>query len=204
MLSHAATLPTKPSRYHEATAKRFANEANVPALNTVPGDEPVEILFIDGAKSWRGMAHLFRIVRERMIPEKTLLVCQDYKYWGTYWVPMMMSRMRGYVEPVHNVLGATTVAFRLTRDIPLSLLGSLEDHVSSIPTEEGLSSQRGAQASLTMATARANVSLWRLPGPPGRSDAAGLPSRKRRRHGALARRAAERARDYLWKKRGSS
>ena len=85
----------------------------MPRLDVAPGEGPIEILFIDGAKSWRGMSHLLRIVRERIVPGTTLLVCQDYKYWGTYWVPMMMSRLREYVEPVHNVLGATTVAFRL-------------------------------------------------------------------------------------------
>jgi hypothetical protein len=178
VVSHAATLPDETiAGDHEATAKRFADEAGVPELNTVPADEPVEILFIDGAKSWRGMAHLLRIVRERVLPEKTLLVCQDYKYWGTYWVPMMMSRLRGFVEPVHNVLGATTVAFRLTRDIPLSLLGSLEDHVSSIPTENGLALIDAARKLLVDdgdSLGAANVSLCRVSflAHQGRSDAA--------------------------------
>ncbi|HKW15555.1 MAG TPA: class I SAM-dependent methyltransferase [Candidatus Krumholzibacteria bacterium] len=146
VVSHAATLPDEVIEGdHEATAKRFADERQVPQLDTVPGERPIEILFIDGAKSWRGMSHLLHIVRERMMPGKTLLVCQDYKYWGTYWVPMMMSRLRDYIEPVHNVLAATTVAFRLKREIPLSVLDALEDHVSRISTEEGLKLINGAR-----------------------------------------------------------
>jgi hypothetical protein len=84
------------------------------------------------------MKHLLGIVRERMIPGRSLLVCQDFKYWGTYWVPMMMVRLREYFEPVHNVLGATTVAFRLAKEIPSAVLERFEDHVARIPTQEGL------------------------------------------------------------------
>jgi hypothetical protein len=139
VVAHAATLPDEVIEGDdEATSKRAAGEKVVPSLDAAPGKGPIEVLFIDGAKSWRGMAHLLRIVRERMVPGKTLLICQDYKYWGTYWVPMLMARLREYFEPVHNVLGATTVAFRLVREIPLSSLDSLPDHVSRIPTEEGL------------------------------------------------------------------
>jgi hypothetical protein len=86
VVSHAATLPDETIEGdHEATAKRAAGEKAVPPFDVAPGTEPIEILFIDGAKSWRGMAHLLRIVREPRAG-KTLLVCQDYKYWGTYWV----------------------------------------------------------------------------------------------------------------------
>jgi hypothetical protein len=166
VVSHAATLPDETIEGdHEATAKRFASEAEVPALDVAPGNGPIEIIFIDGAKSWRGMAHLLRIVRERMVPGKTLLVCQDYKYWGTYWVPMMMARLRDYITPVHNVLGATTVTFRLEREIPLSVLDSFEDHVARIPTGEGLKlinmARRLLIADLDL-LGSANVSLCRV------------------------------------------
>jgi hypothetical protein len=137
--SHARTLPDEVIEGdQEATAKRAAEAPEVPMLKSAPGEGPIEILFIDGAKSWRGMKHLLGIVRERMIPGRSLLVCQDFKYWGTYWVPMMMVRLREYFEPVHNVLGATTVAFRLAKEIPSAVLERFEDHVARIPTQEGL------------------------------------------------------------------
>lgn len=180
VVSHAATLPDETIEGdHEATAKRFASEAGVAPLDEAPGNGPIEILFIDGAKSWRGMAHLLRIVRERMVPGKTLLVCQDYKYWGTYWVPMMMSRLRRYLMPVHNVLGATTVTFRLDREIPLEVLDSLPDHVSDIPTNEGIKLINMARymlfADLDLLGA-ANVSLCRVSflAHQGKTDAAAV------------------------------
>jgi len=55
-----------------------------------------------------------------------------------YWVPMMMARLRDYVEPVHNVLAGTTVTFRLAHEIPVAFLDGLEDHVAEVPTDAGL------------------------------------------------------------------
>jgi Methyltransferase domain len=180
VVAHARTLPDEIIEGdHEATAKRAAEESAVPLLDVAPGEGPIEILFIDGAKSWRGMAHLLRIVRDRIVPGKTLLVCQDYKYWGTYWVPMMMSRLHEYVEPVHNVLGATTVTFRLTREIPRATLDNLEDHVARIPVEEGLSLINAARRLLMKdgdLLGAANLSLCRVSflAHQGRTDAAAV------------------------------
>ena len=180
VVSHARTLPDETIEGdHEATAKRSAGEPDVPALEAAPGEGPVEILFIDGAKSWRGMAHLLRIVRERMVPGQTLLVCQDYKYWGTYWVPMMMSRLGECVEPLHNVLGATTVTFRLARDISRATLDELEDHVARIPTGDGLALIDAARRLVLRDGDRlgaANLSLCRVSflAHQGRTDAAAV------------------------------
>ena len=178
--AHARTLPDEDIEGdHEATAKRAAEAPDVPLLESAPGEGPIEILFIDGAKSWRGMRHLLQIVRDRMIPGRTLLVCQDFKYWGTYWVPMMMSRLGDHVTPVHNVLAATTVAFRLVKEIPQSLLAGLEDHVARIPTQQGLGLINAARR-LLMKDAdwlgAANLSLCRVSflAHQGKTDAAAV------------------------------
>ena len=82
---------------------RYSEGGTVPTFQGL--DDSVEILFIDGAKSWRGMAHLIGALSKNLMPGMSLLVCQDYKFWGAYWVPIMMHRLRGHVEVVHNVLG---------------------------------------------------------------------------------------------------
>lgn len=79
-------------------------------------DEPVEILFIDGAKSWTGLAHLLRAFNQSLIPDKSLIVCQDYKFWGSYWVPMMLEYFMDHFDITHN-LNYNTVSFRLKRRI---------------------------------------------------------------------------------------
>jgi nitrite reductase/ring-hydroxylating ferredoxin subunit len=149
------------------------------------------------------------IVRERIVPGKTLLVCQDYKYWGTYWVPMMMSRLRRYLMPVHNVLGATTVTFRLDREIPLSVLDSLEDHVARIPTDEGLKLINAARymlfADLDLLGA-ANLSLCRVSflAHQGKTDAARVAFKQAQElwPAFVSSEQLERARTYLREEKG--
>lgn len=79
--------------------------------------EPVEILFVDGAKSWEGMRHLLAEVGPHLLPGTSLLVCQDYKYQGAYWVPLVLELLSHRLELIH-VLERNTVTFRLTA--PLS------------------------------------------------------------------------------------
>jgi hypothetical protein len=164
--SHARTLPDEVIEGdHEATAKRASERPEVPVLDAAPGEGPIEILFIDGAKSWRGMKQLLSLVRGRVIPGRTLIVCQDFKYWGTYWVAMMMARLGDLVVPAHNVLGATTVAFRLVREIPRELVDGLEDHVARIPTQTGLALINAARKLLIRDgdwPGAANLSLCRV------------------------------------------
>jgi hypothetical protein len=98
-----------------------------PDLPTFAWDasEPVEILFLDGAKSWRGLRWLLLEVHASLLPGKSLLVCQDFKDWVSYWVPAIMVRLREHLEPVHNVLHGDTVAFRLRSPIPRAVLTAL-------------------------------------------------------------------------------
>ena len=148
----------------EAGDKRFHEDARVPQLDSFPG-ESVEIVFIDGAKSWRGMRHLLSVARGHLIPGVSLLVCQDFKYWGTYWVPVMMARLGRWVTPVHNVRGATTVTFRVESEIPVDFVEQLEDHVRDLPVEETLAGIDRAAAWLDAAGDRAGsagVSLCRV------------------------------------------
>ncbi len=80
---HQAWLPDEPAGDAELAAIR----EEVPKgadLVSWPTGEPVEILFVDGAKSWQGMTTLLTTFAEALIPERSLLVFQDYRYWGEY------------------------------------------------------------------------------------------------------------------------
>jgi len=136
--SHARALPDEEiDTDREASSKRFSAEESVPPLDRFTRG-PIEIVFIDGAKSWRGMRHLLEILREHLIPGTSLLVCQDYKYWGTYWVPILMTRLAHHVTPVHNVHDGTTLTFRLTSAIPRELVDGIESHVRDVATDGAL------------------------------------------------------------------
>ncbi|MHC4421663.1 MAG: class I SAM-dependent methyltransferase [Planctomycetota bacterium] len=100
-------------------------------------DEPVEILFIDGAKSWGSMIHVLRELGELFLPGATLLVCQDYKYWGEYWTALLMEHLSDHVSLVHN-LTWNTVTFRVTSPLSRDRIEALPA-LSQISIAEGLS-----------------------------------------------------------------
>jgi len=93
-------------------------------------NEPIEILFVDGAKSWTGMRQMLSVFCSSLIPGKTILVLQDYKYWGAYWVASIAEFFSNHIEIVHH-LRNNTIAFTLTK--PLTI-----DDVNRLPTYENL------------------------------------------------------------------
>lgn len=99
---------------------------------------PAEIVFVDGAKSWAGLAHLLNELSPSLT-DGALLVFQDYKYWGSYWVPMMSELLAERLELVH-ILPENTVAFRVALPLPVGRVDSLPAaEVGSILLEQAAS-----------------------------------------------------------------
>lgn len=135
---HIRALPDEEIRGDvEAHDKRFREEERVRAFE-LESSETIEILFLDGAKSLRGIRFLLGKVVKQLKPFTSYIVCQDYKYWGTYWVPMTMAILKDFVRPAHNVLSGTTVAFQLISKIPTEIIEQIENHISDVPTARGL------------------------------------------------------------------
>ncbi|HYG37756.1 MAG TPA: hypothetical protein VD908_04020 [Cytophagales bacterium] len=103
---------------------------------TWESEKPVEILFIDGAKSWSGMKHLFNIFYKSIIPGKTLIVCQDYKYWGAYWVIIIIEILFDHLEVFHN-LSFNTVTFKVITPIDSQKIDSINDY-KTLNVEQGI------------------------------------------------------------------
>lgn len=129
---HRARLPDEAMEHdHLAAVTRTGVESSLPVV-TWDRNEPVEILFVDGAKSWTGMRKLLRTFCGSL-DTGSLLVLQDYKYWGAYWVAVTIEFLSDHVELVHN-LESSTVTFRLTRPIG-------EDVVDRLPEWDQLEAQ---------------------------------------------------------------
>jgi len=94
--------------------------------------EPIEILFVDGAKSWRGMRWLLKTTAPSLRAGRTLLVCQDFKHWGSSWVPLMMARFREALELVHVVRRGSTATFRLRAPLAAASVEALPDDVAAL------------------------------------------------------------------------
>ena len=128
---HARTLPDEPAPHDaEATSVR-GREA--PPLSPFSWDarEPLEILFVDGAKSWRGMRWLLAHVAASLTPG-ALLVCQDFKHWGSSWVPLFVARIAERLELVHVVRRGSTATFRLREPLAADALAALPDDAAAL------------------------------------------------------------------------
>ncbi|HTF88343.1 MAG TPA: class I SAM-dependent methyltransferase [Planctomycetota bacterium] len=138
VVAHALTLPDEKIPGDAQTEEVRGNEApRSPAFEWDRG-QPIEILFVDGAKSWRGMRWLLSRVAPALIPGKTLFVCQDFKHWASSWVPLMMARIEKQLELVHVVRRGSTATFRLRAPIESSLFEGLVDDVTKLDTQSAL------------------------------------------------------------------
>jgi len=96
---------------------------------THPGDlrqhhwtgEPIEILFIDAAKSPDVWQHILREFLPHCVPGRTLLLHQDWVCAECPWIHLTMARLAEYWVPMDSPDGGT-VGFLLRRPIPVSQL----------------------------------------------------------------------------------
>ncbi len=82
---------------------------------------PIEILFIDLAKTWDVQRHLLTHFFPHLIPGVSVVVQQDYFFVDCYWIHLVMEALSEYLRPVHAPYGPT-LAFDLIKTIPTPLL----------------------------------------------------------------------------------
>jgi hypothetical protein len=98
--------------------------------------EPIELLFIDIAKSYKVMDHLLLNFFTALIPAKSLIIMQDYLSPQTGpWHHVVMEKLSGYCEYIFD-LSAASAVFLLRQKIPLEILE--QSRWMTIPMEEKL------------------------------------------------------------------
>ena len=68
---------------------------------------PVEILFIDVAKTWELNQHVLETFFPCLIPGKSIVVQQDYIHFNEYWIHIVMEMFRDRFELLGMMRGAT-------------------------------------------------------------------------------------------------
>ena len=99
------------------------------SIEAHPGDilnwhwtgQPIEILFIDLAKSWQINNHVIREFFGCLLPGRSIVVQQDYFHYYCYWLHLVMEYFQPYFQIVHDPDGAT-LSFLLVKEIPKGLL----------------------------------------------------------------------------------
>lgn len=98
-------------------------------VNVYPGDitarrwsgDPIEILFIDVAKTWDIQRHLLREFFPALIPGRAIVVQQDYFFVSCYWIHLVMEALSDYFR-ISAMADVSTLAFDLVAPIPAHLL----------------------------------------------------------------------------------
>jgi hypothetical protein len=111
------------------------------SVRVFPGDilrytwsgAPIEILFIDVAKTWDIQRHLLREFFPHLIPGKSIVVQQDYFFVSCYWIHLIMESLSDYFRPVHMTEGPT-LGFEMIAPVP--------SHLLAIDYERALSKQQ--------------------------------------------------------------
>jgi len=83
--------------------------------------QPIELLFIDLAKSWQLHNHVIREFFGCLIPNRSVVIHQDYYHYNCYWIHITMQYLSPYFKVVHHPDGGS-LGFLLVERIPQDLL----------------------------------------------------------------------------------
>src|SRR4051812_22960067 len=72
---HRSRLPDEPILDIHFDAP-LQDDTRLPLFDGSVLERPLGVVFVDGAKSWRGLAHMLRQIAARCVPGRTLLVLQ--------------------------------------------------------------------------------------------------------------------------------
>jgi hypothetical protein len=122
----------------EANIAPWADSVRVYAGNILQyrwSGQPVEILFIDVAKTWEIQLHLLREFFASLIPGVSIVVQQDYFFVSTYWIHLVMEALSDYFRPIH-LTGGPTLGFEVVAPVPRDLL--LVDYEHAFSKDEAV------------------------------------------------------------------
>lgn len=119
----------------DSAAKALREESSGPKERVHwPQGEPIEILFVDGAKSWSGFRELLTTFGPSLIAGQSLLVLQDFKYWGTFWIAAITEILSESLKLEH-ILNRNTVTFRVVSPLDVQTLAAIPEW-SDLDSEE--------------------------------------------------------------------
>lgn len=76
---------------------------------------PIEVLFVDAAKTWGLLEAILNCFGPHLIPGKSRVVLQDFRYFHTYWLPLVFDSRPDLWAEVEAVASGTTNSFLLLK-----------------------------------------------------------------------------------------
>ena len=91
--------------------------------------EPIELLFIDVAKTWGINNYILEQFLPSLIPGRSIIIQQDYIWGAAPWIHITMELLAPSVTILDSMQGS--VAYLLTKPVPQSLIGAkLQEELS--------------------------------------------------------------------------
>ncbi len=81
----------------------------------------IEYLFVDLMKSPSIATHVAKEFFPHLVPGLSWVLHQDYKHYYTFWIHLIMYRLRNYLTPAYSVKDGPTVAFRCIQKISIEV-----------------------------------------------------------------------------------
>ncbi|MDH3310520.1 MAG: hypothetical protein OEM95_07530 [Gammaproteobacteria bacterium] len=72
---------------------------------------PIEILFVDAAKTWELTNAILRGFGDNLIPGQSRVVLQDFRFHRTHWLPLIFDSRPDLWQEIESVEDGTTVTF---------------------------------------------------------------------------------------------
>lgn len=77
--------------------------------------EPIEILFVDAAKSWDLLSAILRAFGPHLVPGRSRIILQDFRFFHTYWLPLVFDSRPDVWREAEGVENGTTVSFEVLK-----------------------------------------------------------------------------------------
>jgi hypothetical protein len=98
-------------------------------IKIYPGDlqqigwigKPIEFLLVDAMKSWKTAQYVVEHFYPSLLPEKSLLLHQDFKHYYTSWIHLIQYRLRDYFKFEMDIPKSSSVVFRLKKRVDCDL-----------------------------------------------------------------------------------
>ena len=96
---------------------------------------PIEVLFLDAPKKLHDIQRCLKVFGPALIPGRSIIAIQDYLFFPAYALAATMQALRDHLEPLHVVLDASTVAFRVTKPIDLEKFQPADLDITCWPSD---------------------------------------------------------------------
>lgn len=94
-------------------------------IEIYPGDvqqigwigKPIEFLLVDVMKSWKTAQYVVEQFYPSLVPERSLLLHQDFKHYYTSWIHLVQYRLRDYFTFESDIPNSGSVVFRVKKRV---------------------------------------------------------------------------------------